>query len=118
MKINVSQTIKTYEGKDYKLNETEVLTVKEVLKRAVTNIYITKEGRPEELNGADKLALDVLGHRFYSCKDEVDLAPEEIVMLKGRVEKFFPEPRIYVAMCNILDGKPDIFDTPEVEPDK
>ena len=99
MKINVAQTIKWYDGKDVENADKTPMTVRDVLKTTCTGQLESDK----DMKRDGKLQLDVLSHRFYSCKDEVDLTPEEIVMLKERIEKLW-SPRIMGAMFEILDG--------------
>jgi hypothetical protein len=108
MKINTSTIIKWYDGSDIMPGFEKPFTVKAVMKSTCTGMLESDA----TMNKMDKLNLDVLAHRFYSCKDEVDLASEEIVMLKARIEKMFM-PRIVGAMNSILEGQSDIIENHE-----
>jgi hypothetical protein len=82
MKINVDQQIKNLEGELFKESDgTTDLTLKKVLVRAL----VLQHPSDDKQTGDEKFALYQLASKITNTEGEIDVKPEDIIILKKRV---------------------------------
>lgn len=102
MKVDVKSELIDLDGKEIHKNETEFLSVGDVIKACLST----------QLEGDDKDTGDVRIRKFdiadsiYKSKDgKVDLQAQDISILKERILKVYTHPVIYKRMCDAFGEK-------------
>lgn len=96
MKINVTSVLKSFPGDELKDAKGEPMTFRSVFG---TVLGTMRDG--EEIDGDKKYQMYNIGVKIYAT-DEVQLKPEEAVILKERVAVFY-SPVVYGQVCDLLD---------------
>ncbi len=127
MKIDVNYKFKNIEGKDQKemiIDENENGNPKRdsdgqpllklgkpfTLRSACINVLTSppididpKTGRPKETTAEDKLKWADLAQRIYKSNGLIELAPEEVILLKGFINKRYRNPLTVQQAHAVLD---------------
>jgi hypothetical protein len=97
MKIDVTDTIKNYDGKIVK-EDNNPLTLRTVF---VASLNATEKG--EVRTAEDKAKAFQISSKLYD-NNEVKLTVDDMAFLKERVGKFF-SPLVYGRVCELFDGE-------------
>ncbi len=101
--INLNQTLKNFGGEVLKDNDGKGNVIDATLKNAIVNSLLAPLTQGKSEIGVDKVKKYELSRRIYEM-DEIELTPEEIVLIKERVGEVFGAI-VVGQVYNLLEGK-------------
>ena len=103
MKIKTDVVLKTLNGDVLKDNDGQGNIIDATLKNAIVNALLAPLQQGKIETGVDKVKKYELSCRIYES-DEIELTPEEVVLIKERVGEAFGAI-VVGQVFNLLEGK-------------
>ena len=101
MKIQLTQPVKNYEGKDL-LENKEPIKLRTVFVTALNTVPPGENGNPEILSPDQKARIYQLSCKLYEG-DSIDLSLDDRGFIKERVGKVY-NALVYGQVCGLLEG--------------
>lgn len=112
MRINVTQEFKMLDGTTTLKGPDGALTLRDVIAEALS----TGLQGDEALGMKKQRELYAFAKRITATDTEIDLATDEIVLIKGRIEKRYPAPLISGQAWDMIEGVAAAEGDPKSEP--
>lgn len=103
MLLDCKQPVRGIDGKPLKAEGDDV-TIEYVVVRALTEPIAGPDGRPETVQGPEKLTRWQLAGRIHNAPGPVQITVEEATKIKQLVDKMFTSPGIYARIHEAIEG--------------
>lgn len=102
MVINVSETLKSFDGQTMKDSDGQGNIIDATLKLALINALLAPV---QNESGVEKVKKYELARKIYKAENEVELTVEELSLCKKRVGEVFPNPIVVGQVTELLENK-------------
>ena|SRR6185436_12502090 len=102
MRINTTQVLKNYEGKEI-LEDDKPITLRDVF-----SIGLNSQLPDEKMTADQKAKIFQITTKLYT-NNEVDLTVDQLALIKEQVGKVY-NPLVYGRVCEIIDGTQEVVD--------